>query len=172
MRQPDWQSADPHPGVGEEGIVRHGEIEWRWALADAPGGVVDRAVAGTEPALVLALVPKRHAAQMRADSDHDQPFRLLDAGLIRLWISQIAQWNVCRILDFLLRTVANEHGSAAPFDRDDLTFGDCADIDLGRGHCERRGVGAHLVDQRPGERADADRSDRACGEKEEIPAIW
>src|SRR5271166_653769 len=101
-------------------------------------------MARAEPAFVLALVPERHATQMRADAGYDQPFRLPHPRLVRLRIPEFAERNVLAVLDFFLRPVTNEHRSAAPFDRDNLTFGDRADIDFGRGQRERGRVRTHL----------------------------
>src|ERR1700722_5587076 len=68
-------------GGGQECVLGHGEVLGRRTFADAAGGVVLRAVAVAEPAAVIAF---RHlgggdrggAAQMGADADQDQPFRL------------------------------------------------------------------------------------------------
>ena len=113
-------SADLHTRVGKELILRDGEIERRRSLPDAAGGVVHRAVARAEPALVFALVPDRHAAEMRAHAHHDQPVWLLDPLRIGLRVAQFAELNVLRILNFFLGPVTDEDRAAAPFDRDDL----------------------------------------------------
>ncbi len=73
-------------------------------------------------------------------------------------------------VDFLGRAVADEHRLAAPFDRDDLAFGNGADIDFGRGHGQRRGVGAHLVDERPDDRGGSDGGDGPRGDIQKISA--
>ena len=56
-----------------------------------------------------------------------------------------------------------------------LTVSDCpvcdgADVDLDGGERQRRGVGIHLVDERPGHQGRAHRADRAGGDVEEIAA--
>ena len=101
-----------------------GEIGRRRPLTDAAGGVVDRAVARALPAVVLAFVAERHAAEMRADAADDQPLRLLDPLLVGLRILELGERRVHRVVDLLLGAVADEHRAAAPFDRDDLPFGD------------------------------------------------
>src|SRR3546814_3064082 len=76
--------------VGER-IGRHGQVERGRASADAPGGVVVGAMAGAEPAAEVAsvlarLLAQRHAAEMGADADDDEPLGLLDARRIGLRI--------------------------------------------------------------------------------------
>src|SRR5690242_6495471 len=66
-------SADANFGVGDEPIRRHREIGGRWPLTDAARRVVLRAVARTEPAVVVALMGEWNAAEMGADADHDEP---------------------------------------------------------------------------------------------------
>ena len=70
-----------------------------------------------------------------------------------------------------LGAVANEHRLAAPFDRDDLAFLDRIDVDLNGRQGQRRGIRIHLVDQRPGDRANSHRGDRAGGQEQKISAV-
>src|SRR5688572_24111859 len=86
-------STDLHERIGFEGVGRHLQIGRRGAAADATGRVVFRAVARAEPAAELAarlrrLLALRHAAEMRAYADQDQPFRLLHAVLVGLRVAQ------------------------------------------------------------------------------------
>ena len=80
-------SADLDLGVGHELVGRHLEIARRRAFADASGRVVVRAVAGAEPAAVVAArVAQRlalgDAAQVRADADQDQPVLVALLGAV------------------------------------------------------------------------------------------
>ena len=73
--------------VSESESVRRQERDFRRrAFADAARGIVLRAVAGAEPAVIFALVGERDAAEMGADADHHQPLlvAVLDALLRRL----------------------------------------------------------------------------------------
>src|SRR5215217_2969012 len=74
--------ADDDLRVGREGIGRDRQIDRRRTAADAAGGVEDRAMAGAEPAMILTLLAERHAAQMGAVSENDQPLGMafLHAG--------------------------------------------------------------------------------------------
>src|SRR3954451_15280017 len=90
------------------------EVARRRPLPDASGCVVDRAVAWAEPAVIGALMAERHAPKMRADADHDQPFRLLHARLICGGIRKLGEGRVLRLLDLFLRTVAHKNWIAAP----------------------------------------------------------
>lgn len=55
---------------------------------DAAGGVVVGAVAGAEPAAVVALAPEGDAAQVGAHAFQHQPLRLLHSHGIRLGVRQ------------------------------------------------------------------------------------
>ncbi len=59
--------------VIEELVLRHFQIIWRWALPHAAGRVIVAAVTRAEPAVIVACVRERDAAQMRADAHDDQP---------------------------------------------------------------------------------------------------
>src|ERR1051326_2716532 len=103
-------SSDLDLGVGQERVGRQREICRRRAAADAPGGVVLRAVARTEPAVVIALMGQRDAAEMRADPDQDQPLvvPLLDPRLVGLRVRQSVPVDVARLLDLLGGAMADE----------------------------------------------------------------
>src|SRR6516162_4390719 len=82
--------ADLNSGVGYELVGRNREVQRRRPATDAAGAVVLRAMARTEPAVVVALVRERNAAEMRANTDQHQPLIVvrLDARLIRLRIGK------------------------------------------------------------------------------------
>ena len=77
---------------------------------------------------------ERHAAQVRADADHDQPL---------LWPAFTRASSVCgsgrlasctsRLVDLLLRAVTHEDGLAAPFHGEDAALRDGGDVHLGGG---------------------------------------
>src|SRR5579863_6177283 len=71
-----------------EGVGRNDEIIRRGPLADAARRIVDRPVAGAEPAVVRTLMAERDAAEMGADADDDQPFGLLHARGVGRRIAQ------------------------------------------------------------------------------------
>src|SRR6185437_1975073 len=109
-------SADPDLGVGGESVRRQDEILRRRTFADAARGIVLRAVAGAEPAVVFALVGERDAAEMGADADDHQP--LFVTGLSPLGIGcrirQTVDVDVLGLVDFLLRPVEDEDRFGAP----------------------------------------------------------
>src|SRR6478672_9588532 len=115
-------SADADLAVGNELVGRHGEIGGRRPLPDAAGGVVLRAVARAEPAVVVALMGERNAAEMRADADDHQPLivALLHALGIRLPVGQGLRIDLLRLLDFFLAAMADEDRLRAPEHLDDL----------------------------------------------------
>ena len=51
------------------------EVVGSWALADTAGYVVVAAMAGTEPAAIVASVGQGHAAQVSAHAHHHQPLQ-------------------------------------------------------------------------------------------------
>src|SRR5688572_20958493 len=75
-------SADAKRGVVREGGGRDQEVFRRRPAADAARRVVGRAVAGAEPAAILALLAERNAAEMRADLHHDQRVLLAWGGTV------------------------------------------------------------------------------------------
>jgi hypothetical protein len=68
------------PGLSNEELALRGadigrdfKIERRGALADSAADIVVGAVAGTEPAAIVAGVIEWHTTQMGTDTDDDQP---------------------------------------------------------------------------------------------------
>ena len=94
----------------------------------------------------------RDAAEMGADTDHDQPLVMagLDPRLVALRIGQARYRHVAGLFDLLLGPVADVDRLAAPEHLDVLSFGDRGQVDLDRrtGR-DRRGVRVHLGNQRP-----------------------
>src|SRR6185503_8326727 len=164
-------SADPDLGVGKEGVRGQRQVLRRGPLTDAAGAVVLRAVARAEPAVVIAFVRQRDAAEMRADADDDEP--LLVAGLhalrVRLRIGQRGYRHVLGEVDVLRRAVEDEDRLRAPEDLDDLPLGDRREVDLDRGAGgDRRSVRIHLVDERHQGRSRANCRDRAGRDVQEV----
>src|SRR5665213_909174 len=73
--------ADPDFAVREKCVRRQIQVFRRGPLTDAAGAVILRAVAGAEPAVIVAFVRQRNAAEMRANADDHEPLfvALLDA---------------------------------------------------------------------------------------------
>ena len=99
-------SADPDLGVGGEGVVGHREVLRRRTLADAAGGVVVRAVAGAEPAAVVARGSlgfwpsgtQPRWVQMPTTTSHSG---LLDPRLVGLRVPQLGERDRAGLLDLL-----------------------------------------------------------------------
>src|SRR5262252_9422472 len=91
-------SADPDLGVGKKFVGRYREVRRRRSLTDAARGVVDRAMAGTEVAVIEALMHDRDAAEMGADADQHLPLVMagLDARRVRLRVGQLGDVDVLR----------------------------------------------------------------------------
>src|ERR1700724_996352 len=117
--------------VARELIRRQGKIVGRWTITDAAGRIVDRAVTRAKvTAPIGAVVFERHAAEMGANADEDEPFWLLHPRLVALRIAQLAQRHRARRCDLLLGAMADENRLAAPFHGYDLPFRDIGDIDF------------------------------------------
>jgi hypothetical protein len=80
-------------------------------------------MAGTKPASKITRLANRHAAQMCANAQHDEPLGLLDTVGVGLWIAQGFDLDGFGIFDFGLGAVADEDGFATPFD-DNLLGGE------------------------------------------------
>src|SRR6516164_3302376 len=155
------------------GIPRQPQVERCRALADPSRSVVDRAMAGAEPpaigaAVVAGLLAERDAAEMGADPDDDQPFRLLDAVRILLRIAQLRDVDVFGGLDLLRGAAGDKDRFAAPGDGQALADLDRCEIDLGAG--ERQCVARRVerVDKRPDRRDHPDAADRTGSQIEEV----
>ena len=68
------------------------------------------------PSSEIARLADRHASQVGAYAEHDQPLRFLDTIIVGLWVTEGLPVNVTRLINLVLRTMAYENGFAAPFD--------------------------------------------------------
>ena len=94
----------------------------------------------TKPAAEIARFPDGHASQVRADTEHNEPFGLLNAIAVRLRISKRFPFHILGVLDFVGGAVADEDGLTAPFD-DYL-----GERDVRRGKSIIKVIGCGLVD--------------------------
>src|SRR5262245_58920344 len=103
-KAPTAASADSDLGVGKEGIGWQRQVQRCRSDADAARRIILRAVAGAEPAVIVALVGERDAAEMRAVAVDHQPLimALLDARLVRLRIGKAVPVDGPRLVDLLL----------------------------------------------------------------------
>lgn len=92
-----------------------------------------------KPAAEISALANRHAAQVRAHADHDEPFGLLDAGRVGLRVAELGPVGVVGFLDLVGGAVADEDGLAAPFDDDVFAFGDGGEVDFDFGLGEHVG---------------------------------
>ena len=119
---------------------------------------------------------------MGADADHHQPRLAVlgravivarrrvfgQIGVARQRIGQIVDGELLGLGDLLIGAVADEDRLAAPHHGDRLAGLDMGDVDLGGGHRQRRGVGVHLVEQRPQRRGGADGGKAAGRDQQDI----
>ena len=96
-------------------------------------------MARTEPPSEITCLANRNTTQVRTDTEHDQPLRLLGAFLIALRVPKRLPLGTPRLLDLVGCAVTNEHGLAAPFDDNIFALWDAGEFDLGL--CKRKDVG-------------------------------
>lgn len=124
-----------HLAFLREVVRRYLQVERCRALSYTARDVVMGTVAGTEPAAEITGLANGHASKMCADTchgqyivfnisssikptKHDQPFRLLHAVRVWLWVSQRLPLCVLSFLNLVLSAVSDEDGFASPLDDD------------------------------------------------------
>ena len=112
--------ADGQLGVGGEGVARHFEVLRRGAFANAAGGVVNRTMAGAEPAAEFTLrigrlAAERNAAQVGADAADDEELGLLDPIFVLLGIAQLAHVRLARFVEQFLGRFDPKTGKYSEF---------------------------------------------------------
>lgn len=139
------------------------QVQRRRTLSYAARDIVVRTVARAEPASKVTSLANWHASQVRADTQHDKPFGLLNTVFVGLGVAQGFPLGVLGFFDFTLGTVADEDGLASPFDNDlvgelagtegygwgwretyVLALGNGSEIDLDLGLGEDVGGGGHV----------------------------
>src|ERR1700730_7139177 len=101
--------------VARELIRRQGKIVRRRTITDAAGRIVDRTVTGAKvTALIGAVVLERHAAEMGANANEDEPFWLLHPRLIGCRIGQLAQRHGARGFNLFRGAMADENRLCPP----------------------------------------------------------
>lgn len=95
------------------------------------------------PSSIVTSLTDGHTSQMCADTKHDQPLRLLRAGLVGLWVTERLPVRAPRLLDLVLGTVTDEDGLATPLDDDVLALRNAGEFDLYLGKCKNVGGRGH-----------------------------
>jgi hypothetical protein len=88
------------------------------------------------PASKVSSFSNGHAAQMRTDTEHDQPLWFLRSIIVTLRIPQGFHIHLLGLLYLFLGPVTDEDGLTAPFDDDVFAFRDRREFDLGFGESE------------------------------------
>ena len=100
------------------------------------------------PSSKIARLSNGYASEVSTDAEHDEPLWLLDADIVRLWVTQALPVDLACLVDLLLRTMADEHGLSAPLDDRILALGDARELNLNlreRKHVCRRRQGAQKL---------------------------
>lgn len=107
---------------------------------------------------------------MCANSQHNQPLRLLRPRLVRLRVTERLPVRAPRLLDLVLRTMTNEHGLSAPLDDHVLSLWNAREFDFDLGESEDVGGRGHGLQEfghgglGNGGRDDAHGADHEVGE--------
>lgn len=91
---------------------------------------------------VVASPRERHAAEVGAHADHDEPLRVHDALRVGLLVAEIGHLHRLLLGDLRREAAADEDGLAAPLDGDGLPRLDLPEVDLEGS--ERKHVGGGL----------------------------
>ena len=105
---------------------------------------------------------------MGAHAQHDEPLRLLDARIIRLRVAQGLPVDLARLVDLVLRAVADEDGLAAPLDDHVLALGNARELDLNLGEREHVRGGGHRAEELGHGRLGDGRGEDAHGADHEV----
>jgi hypothetical protein len=133
--------SDEQLALLNELVRRQLQVEGSRALTDAARGIVVRAVARAEVAVVLAGVRDGHTAKVRADAKNDKPLRALQhAHVIGLRVAELSDVAIGSLRDLVRTPVSDEDRLTTPLDGHGLTNGNGAHIDL------RRRKGQHVLE--------------------------
>lgn len=99
-----------------ETVRRNFQVERSRSLPCTTRDIVVRTVARAEPAAKVSSLTNGHTTQVRADTQHDQPFWLLYAVGVGLRIAKRLPLGVFGIFNFVLGTVTDENGLSSPLD--------------------------------------------------------
>lgn len=84
---------------------------------------------------------------MGTDTQHNQPFWVLDSVRVQLWVFQLGDVNLVGFLDLGSGSVSDEDWLTLPFDDDVLTFWDGGQLDFNLGHSQDISGGSHGGDE-------------------------
>lgn len=84
---------------------------------------------------------------MGANTNHNEPLRLLRPVLISLRIPELLPVLAAGLLDFTGGTMTDEHRLATPLDDDVLSLRDARQVNLDLGHGENVGGGSHSAQE-------------------------
>ena len=101
-------------------------------------------VARAEPPSKISSLSDWHTSQVRANTQHDQPFWLLYAIAVGLRVTKLLPILILGLLDLVLCAMAYEDRLPAPLDDDVLAFWDLRKVDFDFGLCQHVGGCGHV----------------------------
>merc|ERR1712130_794745 len=133
----------------EELVRRYFQILWCRSLADPSSMVVMGSVAWAEIATPIAGIGLWDTTKMSADSDRDEPFRLLASVSTSLRVAHAGNDHIVllRCRDHLRSTTANENGLVAPFAHEVLAWFDLPNVNFNNTSGEHVLSWPHSVDK-------------------------
>lgn len=137
----------------DQGVVIREVVRWdlqiqrRRALSDTARDVVVGTVTWAEPAAEITCLADGHTTQVGADTQHDEPLRLLDAVLIGLRVAQLLPVDLLGLGNLVGGSVADEDGLPTPLDDDILALRNGSQVDFDLGLREHVGRGGHVHEE-------------------------
>lgn len=126
------------------------------------------AVARTKPAMVIACIGDRDAAQMGAYAQNDKPLRLLHALKVCFWMAKLLiVVQLCKG-NLLVGAMSNKHRLSAPLDRSRFAQRDGSKVNFDRAFREDVRGGRHSVDKFENKDADGGGSDEFGGAEDHV----
>lgn len=102
----------------QKAITRHLQVVRCRTLADPARDVIVRPMARAKPATKVTGVGQGDATQVSADTDHNEPFGILDPSSVFLRVPKGTQVDTVGELDVLFGPAPDEHGLSTPLDCD------------------------------------------------------
>lgn len=99
------------------------------------------------PSSEIARLADRHASQVGAHAEHDEPLGFLDTIVVRLRVPEGLPVDVARLVDLVLRAMADKDGLAAPLDDRVLALRDAPQLHLDLGQREHVRGGGHRAEE-------------------------
>lgn len=124
-------------------VGRDLQVQWGRASSDSTGDIVVGTVTWAEPTTKVTSLTDRDTTQVGTDTQHDQPFRLLDTLVISLRVSQRRNIDLVGLLNLIAGSVSDENWLTLPLNNDVASLWDGSQLHLNLGHGQDIGRSRH-----------------------------